>query len=88
MYFGFMHKINGGIKLNVRKGIIGEEVGILETIETIESDLEELTLHVIDILKDYKKRGLIGEEEYRKHIRVKEEYLIFIQEKRKGLSDI
>jgi len=74
--------------LNVRKGIIGEEVGILETIETIESDLEELTLHVIDILKDYKKRGLIREEEYRKHIRVKEEYLIFIQEKRKGLSDI
>jgi len=78
MYLEIMHKINGGINLNCGKEILGDELNKLE------NSLEELSLHMINIFKDHRKKGLIGESEYNKHTKIKEEYLAFLQQKRKG----
>jgi len=59
-----------------------------EELEIVENSLEELSLIIINILKSYREKGLIGEEEFEKHTKVKEEYLTFLQEKRNGSTAI
>jgi len=85
MYLKILHKINGGIKLNLRKEILGDK---LDKLEEVENSLEELSLYMINILKVRREKGLIGEEEYIKHAKLKEEYLAFLQQKRKGSAAI
>ncbi|SDK20886.1 hypothetical protein [Natronincola ferrireducens] len=51
-------------------------------LKDIELDLEELSIQLIDILKYYKIKGVINNEEYEQHIKVKEKFLTYLQNKR------
>lgn len=53
--------------------------------EIIEKELETLSLSMLEILKETKDKGLIGEEEYKKHIKVKQGYIDFLRKKRNKL---
>ena len=87
MHFGIMHKTNGGIKLNLGKEIIQDELESAKMLGTLENSLEELSLQFIYILKDYKDKGLIGEKEYENHIKIKENFLNYLNKKR-GISTL
>lgn len=50
--------------------------------DTIENGLEELSIKIISILKDYREKGLIGEEEYKKNVKLKESFLNYLNEKK------
>lgn len=67
---------NGGIKLQSEKKIVGDGF------EKIENKLEKLSIQMITILKEYKEKGIIGEEEYKKHIKCKEDFLTYLNNKR------
>lgn len=82
MHFGIMHKTNGGIKLNLEKEIIQDELESVKMLGTLENSLKELSLQFIYILKDYKEKGLIGEKEYENHVKIKENFLNYLNEKR------
>lgn len=52
--------------------------------EEIENKLERLSLQIIVILKEHKKKGIIGEDEYKKHTEYKKDFLAYLDNKRQG----
>lgn len=87
-----MYKIYGGINVNLSEKDIKETIDIIdrvdigttqEGIDRIENNLEELSLKLIQILKDHRDRGLISNAEYENHIKVKKGFLNYLNEKRK-----
>ncbi|AOY76626.1 hypothetical protein [Clostridium formicaceticum] len=55
-----------------------------EDLKTIELDLESLSIQLIDILKQYKAKGIIDDHQYQQHVEVKEKFLNYLQNKRKN----
>ncbi len=56
--------------------------------EIIEKELEDLSLTMLKILKESRDKGLIGEDEYKAHIKTKECYLDFLRKKKNTLFAI
>jgi len=54
-----------------------------ERFENIENQLEKLSIQMITILKECKEKGTIGESEYEEHIKCKEDFLTYLDNKRK-----
>lgn len=54
-----------------------------EEMGTIESDLEELSLKLIQLLKECRDKGLLTDTEYENHTKVKNTFLNYLKEKRK-----
>ncbi|MBU5675595.1 hypothetical protein KQI88_04115 [Alkaliphilus sp. MSJ-5] len=73
--------------MNLGKEIIQDELESAKMLGTLENSLEELSLQFIYILKDYKDKGLIGEKEYENHIKIKENFLNYLNKKR-GISTL
>ena len=65
--------------MRFKKGLSQSEI------EIIEKDLEDLSLKMIKVLKESRDKGIIGEEEYKKQVKIKEGYLNFLREKRNTL---
>ncbi|AKL94884.1 hypothetical protein CACET_c14200 [Clostridium aceticum] len=55
-----------------------------EDLKTIESDLESLSVQLINILKEYKAKGIINDHQYKQHVEVKERFLNYLENKRKS----
>lgn len=54
-----------------------------EKINLIEGELEKLSIQIITILKKYRDKGLIQEKEYENHIKKKEDFLNYLDGKRR-----
>lgn len=54
-----------------------------ERFENIENQLEKLSIQMITILKECREKGTIGEREYEEHIKCKEDFLTYLDNKRK-----
>ena len=52
--------------------------------EETERDLERMSIQMITILKKYKEKGIICENEYKKHIKYKKKFLAYLNDKRMG----
>ena len=61
------------------KKVVGEKF------ENIENQLEKLSMQMITILKECKEKGTIGENEYEEHIKCKEGFLAYLNNKRKKI---
>lgn len=51
---------------------------IEDEFEKIENELERLSIEMINIFKKYKEKGVIGAEEYKKHVKYKKEFLRYL----------
>ena len=59
--------------------VVGDEF------KKIEDDLEKLSIQMITILKRYREEGTIGEEEYREHVKCKEDFLSYLNNERQDM---
>lgn len=48
-----------------------------EDLQKTATNLEELSRQLINILTEHKKKGLLDEEEFQKHIETKKNFLIY-----------
>ncbi len=48
----------------------------------IEGELEKLSVRMVEVLKEHKRKGIIGEEEYKKHAKCKKDFLTYLDNKR------
>ncbi|MCC5912165.1 MAG: hypothetical protein JJT76_17240 [Clostridiaceae bacterium] len=55
-----------------------------DELKEIESNLEELSMQMIDIFKKYRAEGAINEEEYQQHVKVKENFLTYLNNKKEN----
>jgi len=59
-----------------------------ERFENIENQLEKLSIQMITILKECREEGTIGESEYEEHIKCKEDFLTYLDNKRKKAAAV
>ncbi len=69
--------MDGGKKLQLYKKVDEERF------ENIENQLEKLSIQIITILKECKEKGVIEESEYEEHTKCKEDFLTYLDNKRK-----
>lgn len=54
----------------------------------IELGLEELSLQLISIFNRYRENGIINDDQYKEHIKVKENFLKYLKEKRNRSQEL
>ena len=53
-----------------------------ENLTEVESELKDLAEEMIKVMKDYKEKGIITEEEYQKSTKKKREFLEYLSKKK------
>ena len=56
-----------------------------EKLHNIELSLEELSIQMINIFDGYQNKGIINEDQYKKYVRKKQEFLKYLDNKRKNI---
>lgn len=69
--------MNLGLKSNT-----GTTFGDMSKLDKIERELEGLSIQILTILEDHKRKGLIGKEDYKKHTKYKVDFLAYLDNKR------
>ncbi|NLM05092.1 MAG: hypothetical protein GX214_08740 [Clostridiales bacterium] len=56
-----------------------------EKLHSIESGLEELSIQMIGIFDRYQNKGIINEDQYKKFVKKKREFLKHLDDRRKNI---